>query len=82
MAYGQGFSRFNEGKRAVSNKNLGPLIKTHMTRCVTILESEIYVKWGFVLYRLNHCVGLQCYNYILLSKRLRGITKIIQPDPF
>ena len=32
MAYGQGFSRFNEGKRAVSNKNLGPLIKTHMTR--------------------------------------------------
>tara|TARA_X000000950_G_scaffold203467_1_gene244794 strand:+ start:5697 stop:7733 length:2037 start_codon:yes stop_codon:yes gene_type:complete len=34
MAYGQGFSRFNEGKRAVSNKNLGPLIKTHMTRCI------------------------------------------------
>ena len=58
------------------------IAETHMTRCVTILESEIYVKWGFVLYRLNHCVGLQCYNYILLSKRLRGITKIIQPDPF
>ena len=34
MAYGKGFSRFNEGKRAVSNKNLGPLIKTHMTRCI------------------------------------------------
>ena len=30
----EGFSRFNEGKRAVSNKNLGPLIKTHMTRCI------------------------------------------------
>lgn len=58
------------------------IAETHMSRCVTILESEIYVKWGFVLYRLNHCVGLQCYNYILLSKRLRGITKIIQPDPF
>ncbi len=34
MAYGKGFSRFNESKRAVSNKNLGPLIKTHMTRCI------------------------------------------------
>jgi len=34
MAYGKGFSRFNESKRAVTNKNLGPLIKTHMTRCI------------------------------------------------
>ena len=34
MAYGKGFSRFNETKRAVTNKNLGPLIKTHMTRCI------------------------------------------------
>ena len=34
MAYGKGFSRFNESKRAVANKNLGPLIKTHMTRCI------------------------------------------------
>ncbi len=34
MAYGKGFSRFIESKRAVKNKNLGPLIKTHMTRCI------------------------------------------------
>ena len=27
-------ARFNESKRAVTNKNLGPLIKTHMTRCI------------------------------------------------
>ena len=34
MAYGKGFSRFIESKRAVKDKELGPLIKTHMTRCI------------------------------------------------
>ena len=34
MAYGNGISRFVEQKRAVKDKNLGPLIQTHMTRCI------------------------------------------------
>ncbi len=34
MAYGSGISRFIETKRAVKDKDLGPLIKTHMTRCI------------------------------------------------
>ena len=34
MAYGMGGSRFDENKRAVEEKYLGPLIKTHMTRCI------------------------------------------------
>ena len=34
MAYGTGISRFVEEKRAVKDKNLGPLIKTNMTRCI------------------------------------------------
>ncbi len=34
MAYGKGLSRFIEDKRAVKDKHLGPLIKTHMTRCI------------------------------------------------
>ena len=34
MAYGKGLSRFVEKKRAVKDKYLGPLIKTHMTRCI------------------------------------------------
>ena len=34
VAYGNGISRFVESKRAVKDKNLGPLIKTHMTRCI------------------------------------------------
>ncbi len=34
MAYGSDFSRFSENKRAMDEINLGPLIKTHMTRCI------------------------------------------------
>jgi NADH-quinone oxidoreductase subunit G len=34
MAYGYDRSRFDENKRAVKEKYLGPLIKTMMTRCI------------------------------------------------
>lgn len=34
MAYGRGTSRFHEHKRAVKDKQLGPLVKTQMTRCI------------------------------------------------
>ena len=34
MFYGIDKSRFKENKRAVKDKNMGPLIKTHMTRCI------------------------------------------------
>ncbi len=34
MAFGPDRSRFYESKRAVEDKNIGPLIKTVMTRCI------------------------------------------------
>jgi NADH-quinone oxidoreductase subunit G len=34
MAYGFDHSRFKENKRSVVDKNLGPLIETHMNRCI------------------------------------------------
>ena len=34
MAYGRGYSRFDENKRAVEDKYMGPVIKTAMTRCI------------------------------------------------
>ena len=34
MGYGSGISQYTEGKRVVRDKNLGPLIKTDMTRCI------------------------------------------------
>ena len=34
MAYGRGQSRYDDEKRAVKDKDLGPLIQTWMTRCI------------------------------------------------
>ncbi len=34
MAYGVDTTRYTENKRAVEDKNLGPLVKTSMTRCI------------------------------------------------
>lgn len=34
VAYGRGASRYDENKRAVTEKYMGPLIKTTMTRCI------------------------------------------------
>jgi len=34
ISYGTDISRFSEGKRIVESKNIGPLIKTDMTRCI------------------------------------------------
>ena len=35
MAYGLDFSRFREAKRASTDLDLGPLVETHMTRCIS-----------------------------------------------
>jgi NADH-quinone oxidoreductase subunit G len=34
MAYGKGKSRYDENKRAVTEKYMGPIVKTVMTRCI------------------------------------------------
>jgi NADH-quinone oxidoreductase subunit G len=34
IAYGKGFTRYHENKRAVTEKFMGPLVKTVMTRCI------------------------------------------------
>ena len=35
MAFGVDFSRFREPKRATEDLDLGPLVETHMTRCIS-----------------------------------------------
>ncbi|WP_242151664.1 NADH-quinone oxidoreductase subunit NuoG [Sphingomonas sp. BAUL-RG-20F-R05-02] len=34
LAYGRGHSRYDENKRAVTEKYMGPIVKTVMTRCI------------------------------------------------
>lgn len=40
MAFGSDRGRFTEMKRSVVDKNLGPLVKTVMTRCIQCTRSE------------------------------------------
>jgi NADH dehydrogenase (ubiquinone) Fe-S protein 1 len=44
ILFGTGQSRFIEPKRAVSDKNLGPLVKTVMTRCIHCTRCVRYAK--------------------------------------
>lgn len=34
MGFGDGVSKYNQGKRSVADKDIGPLIQTEMTRCI------------------------------------------------
>jgi len=34
LGFGRGVSRYNEGKRVVADKSLGPLVQPEMTRCI------------------------------------------------
>ncbi len=34
VGYGRDISRYNDGKRVVKDKNIGPLVSTDMTRCI------------------------------------------------
>ena len=45
LYFGKGETRFENSKRAVSDKNMGPLIKTTMTRCIHI---QISVSWDSI----------------------------------
>ena len=44
IAYGRGHSRFTENKRAVTEKYMGPIVKTVMTRCIQCTRCVRFVE--------------------------------------
>jgi NADH dehydrogenase (ubiquinone) Fe-S protein 1 len=48
MAFGSDRGRFTEVKRSVVDKNLGPLVKTVMTRCIQCTRSEARISSLFL----------------------------------
>lgn len=44
LKYGRGYSRFCEDKRVVEEKSFGPLIKTHMTRCIQCMRCVRFMR--------------------------------------
>ncbi|CAA2973411.1 NADH dehydrogenase [ubiquinone] iron-sulfur 1, mitochondrial [Olea europaea subsp. europaea] len=57
MAFGSDRGRFTEMKRSVVDKNLGPLVKTIMTRCIQCTSKDMFIKQ--VCKVCNRVVGVQ-----------------------
>ena len=55
MAYGVDFSRFREPKRAVLDLELGPLVETHMTRCISCTRCVRFITEVAGVAELGQC---------------------------
>jgi NADH dehydrogenase (ubiquinone) Fe-S protein 1 len=59
MAFGSDRSRFTDinhrGKRAVEDKNIGPLIETVMTRCIHCTRCVRFVSACLLFVVVDHC---------------------------
>jgi len=51
IGYGRGVSRYNDGKRVVKDKNIGPLVSTDMTRCIHCTRC---VRFGVEICGIQH----------------------------
>ena len=77
MAYGHDRTRFEENKRAVHDKEMGPLVKTimtrciHCTRCVRFAEEVAGVEEIGALYRGEH-MEITTYLEKSLTSELSG----------
>lgn len=63
MAFGSDRSRFMDNKRAVEDKNIGPLVKTIMTRCIHCTRC---VRFASEVSSL--CRGVQSLGYKVVYK--------------
>ncbi len=75
--YGKGESHFNEHKRAVKDKDMGPLIKTQMTRCIHCTRCVRFIEdiAGTVeLGAINRGEGMEITSYLekSVSSELSG----------
>lgn len=82
VGYGRSYSRYNEDKRAVSNKDLGSLVATEMTRCIHCsrcirFTDEVagYQELGMA-YRNNHAEVLPFIDKTLKSELSGNIIDI------
>jgi NADH-quinone oxidoreductase subunit G len=84
VAYGRGGSRYHEDKRAVTQKTMGPLIKTvmtrciHCTRCVRFSEEVAGVDEIGALYRGE---GMQIATYLEQAARHELSANVIDLCP-
>ena len=72
VAYGRGGSRYEENKRAVTEKYMGPLIKTIMTRCIHCTAVSVSVRTSREWTRSARSIAARtCRSPLIWSKRRR-----------
>ena len=79
MAFGSDRGRFTETKRSVVDKNLGPLVKTVMTRCIQCTRYVSSINYVHLSQHFqNDChvyfSNLMYYFAVVLNKKLYCIT--------
>jgi NADH-quinone oxidoreductase subunit G len=77
MVYGKGASRFCENKRAVEDKNMGPLIETHMNRCIHCTRcvrfiNDIAGTGELAVFGLGESMKISTYLQQVVTSELSG----------
>ena len=77
MAYGVDFSRFREAKRAAVDLELGPLVETHMTRCISCTRCVRFITEVAGVAELGQCgrgEDSEITNYLgaILESEMQG----------
>ncbi|MBY8975330.1 NADH-quinone oxidoreductase subunit NuoG [Rhodobacteraceae bacterium NNCM2] len=77
MAYGVDFSRYREPKRAAVDLNLGPLVSTHMTRCISCTRCVRFITEVAGVAELGQCgrgEDSEITNYLgqILESEMQG----------
>ncbi|MEM0924212.1 MAG: NADH-quinone oxidoreductase subunit NuoG, partial [Pseudomonadota bacterium] len=77
MAYGVDFSRFREAKRAAIDLQLGPLVETHMTRCISCTRCVRFITEVAGVAELGQCgrgEDSEITNYLgaILESEMQG----------
>ena len=84
MGFGRDVSRFNERKRVVKDKNLGPLVSTDMTRCIHCTRC---VRFGQEIAGIQELgttgrgEHMEIGTYIEQSRRPRAVGQHHRPVP-
>lgn len=82
--YGSGKSHYHEHKRAVAEKNMGPLVKTQMTRCIQCTRCVRFIEdvAGTVeLGAINRGEGMEITSYLNQSLKSELSGNIIDLCP-
>lgn len=81
VSFGSDRGRFTEVKRTVRDKNLGPLVKTVMTRCIHCTRCVSLATLWRILYHsttLNKLLDASCKSSGMIWCRMKALSEMPQ----